>query len=120
MGAGIDFGTTLVKAVWEAVNGYRFLSSADHDPEAIGRQMTMDGVTRINIAGRNTPPSYFNRFETKLPCGKRIEAEIKTQALGARKLLEEQENPLEDFLLVSIGTGTVYAKVSAKQVKNSP
>ncbi|HII15652.1 MAG TPA: hypothetical protein HA362_05040 [Nanoarchaeota archaeon] len=116
MKAGVDFGTTLVKAVWNN-RDYRFASTADYGFDEIMAEMKADGIRQINAAGINT--AELQGFEIHRKQGDIIENEIKMQANGARELLRVSGSPLEKFLLVSIGTGTSYTFVD-KTIEKCP
>lgn len=116
MKAGMDFGTTLVKAVWNNGN-YMLASTAEQSLDEIIAMMKKDGVRQINAAGINT--AVFEGFEIYRKSGDIIQNEIEMQAKGAKELLRISGNPLEKFLIVSIGTGTSYTFVD-KSIEKCP
>ena len=112
MKAGVDFGTSLVKAVWKNGEEYRFSSTADTELEEITRQLSDDGVRRIHLAGIGYSAAhakYFKDFEVRTAEGDPITQEKKLQVKGAKELMRHQGKEMNHFILVSIGTGTSYA-----------
>lgn len=114
MHAGFDFGSTLVKAAFEK-EGFQFLTTADNKPlEEIIKTIKDAGVLSATIAGQGYKESFnalFDGIILKTPEGDPIKNEIELQATGARKLLELEGKSIDEFLLVSIGTGTSYTFV---------
>lgn len=122
MKAGVDFGSSLVKAVWMNNGNYRFSSTADFGIDELTRQLYDDGVRKINIAGigYDRHAEYFKQFQTNIPEGDPIQNEINMQADGARQLLKNEGYQGNRFLLVSIGTGTSFAIVTDNETKKFP
>lgn len=119
MKAGIDFGTTLVKAAWKTNGEFKFSSTADTPLEDIIDQLKGDGVTQVNFTGigyADVKDDYLKGFETKTLNGDEIQREIELQADGTRRLLRKDGFQGDDFLVVSIGTGTSYALVTKDKV----
>jgi len=113
MHAGIDFGLTLTKAVYEK-DGFQFLSTSEKPLEQILKELKEAGTQKITRAGQGYKESFnalFDGLEVKTPDGDPIKSEIELQANGARKLLELDGRTIDEFLLVSIGTGTSYTFV---------
>lgn len=121
--AGIDFGSTLVKAVWkrewkegdviDRFNSYfKYASTRTYTLENIIEQLKNDSVTRLNIVGIHYKGEALPGFELKFQKGNPIEEEISMQVEGTKKLLAlDGIDYLKDFLIVSIGTGTSYTSV---------
>ncbi|PIN73383.1 hypothetical protein COV20_04095 [Candidatus Woesearchaeota archaeon CG10_big_fil_rev_8_21_14_0_10_45_16] len=108
MKAGIDFGSTLVKAVWKREGKYEFLSTADVPLDELARKLNEGGVTRVNRAGigySDDLAERFKGFEVKTVDGDPITLEKRLQVKGAKELMEDGPS---NFALVSIGTGTSY------------
>lgn len=123
MKAGIDFGTSLVKAVWMHGEGYKFVSTADGPLDEIVQQMKNDQVRELHIAGIGySKDSYeqFGEFELRVKEGDPIENEVMLQSGGAKRLLEIEGYPLPQFLLVSMGTGTSYTLVTKEKATKFP
>jgi len=115
MKAGVDFGTSLVKAVWMNDGKFRFSSTADTGLEEIAKQLSADGVRRVHRAGigySDDCAGYFKNFEVRTAEGDPIENEVRLQAEGTRRLLENDGYQGDSFLVVSIGTGTSYTLVT--------
>ena len=108
MKAGIDFGTTLVKAVWKK-GDYRFASTAEMPLEQIIENMKSDSIRKVHAAGINN--TLINDFEVYRTSGDQVQNEIELQAKGAKELLSLSGHRLEKFLIVSMGTGTSYTFV---------
>jgi type II pantothenate kinase len=111
MKAGLDIGSSLVKAVWMNGGKYRYASTADAPLEQIARQMSEERVTHLNLAGIGNKAACLERFSFSATDGDIIENEVRLQAKGTKHLLEMQGYTLDEFLLVSIGTGTSYTLV---------
>jgi len=117
MKAGVDIGSSLVKAVWIKEEGYKLFSTADTPLEEIAQELKEDGIKRINVVGIGSHADYFKDFDIKTTEGDKIENEVRLQARGVKKMLE---NPDISFLLVSIGTGTSYTLVKGEKVIRFP
>jgi len=120
--AGVDFGSSLVKAVW-VENGFKqYFSTADCSLKKIAYSMAQADVTQINVAGIGYSPERVQEFvsygmKVKSFEGDAILNEIQSQAHGARQLLEEH---IDNFLLVSIGTGTSYTSINGENTTKFP
>jgi len=123
MKAGVDFGTSLVKAAWMNDGRFRFSSTADAKLEEIARQLSDDGVRKINLAGigySDAHTKYFKDFEVRTAEGDPIENEVRLQAEGTRRLLEDSGHREDSFLVVSIGTGISYTLVTEEGATKFP
>lgn len=116
MKAGLDFGTTLVKAAWRPQDKFEYLTSKRQEPKDLLVYLKNQGVTHISITGINHRKysSLLTDFSIEsLPSPKElIEKEIELQVQGTRYLIHEQNLNLENFLLVSVGSGTSYTHVT--------
>ncbi|MFC1697557.1 hypothetical protein ACFL1H_04450 [Nanoarchaeota archaeon] len=111
MKAGVDLGSTLVKAVWKT-DEYNYISSADYGVVGIIIKLKSEGVKDIKYSGIGLDNlKYFDDFNLSKAKGDQIENEIKFQANGTKELLKENIN---NYLIVSIGTGTSYTFVGDK------
>lgn len=110
MKAGIDRGSSRIKAVWRDADGaHAFASSSD--PAEIGETLLARGVKRARMTGIGGGRIPGILAVGGLP-GDPIADEIALQAAGTKRLLAGLPGvPAGDFLLVSIGTGTSYALV---------
>src|SRR3989344_1390796 len=120
--AGVDFGSSLVKVVWKENNSYQYLSTVDCSLKKIAYSMAQADVTQINVAGIGYSPERAKEFSSygmkvKVFEGDPIKNEIDLQAKGTRQLLEQKIN---NFLLVSIGTGTSYTLVQGENSTKFP
>lgn len=108
--AGIDFGLTNVKAHWRNADGEdMFLSTAEVSRASLVSVLALSGVTDLCAAG-NGLREGFEAFRQRQPPGDPLTAEIRTQAEGARRLLEAAGRPVPDrHHVVSVGTGVSYA-----------
>jgi len=120
MKAGMDFGSTFTKAVWKTDDIYRFASTQETSLEAILHELKNSGITQLNVAGIRYTPKYALDFDVRTEEEDPIQNEIRLQAAGAQKLLELNGTPLDEFLLVSVGTGTSYTYVSKDAVRKFP
>ena len=113
MKAGVDFGTSNVKAVWMGRGEQVFLSTADTSLDFIVQQMKADGVRKICAAGisYSAYAQSFRGFEVQVKKDNPIENEVMLQAQGTSMLLERDGKRISEFFLISIGTGTSYAIV---------
>lgn len=107
---GIDCGTTLTKFVWKNDFGYCFGQTRTIQ----GRRLSAQGLLREHIFEANVigigDRRGLEELQINQPAGDIIQAELHIQADGTRRALEMGGIPSdEDFLLVSIGTGTSYA-----------
>lgn len=113
--AGVDAGSSLTKVAFKNDDGnWIFLSTADHNPAAIARELANRGITKLNVCGINKLHPAFQNFKINRLPGDPIDNEIKIQANGAREMLRDGGYDTKKFLLVSIGTGTSYTFVQKK------
>ncbi|HTM68346.1 MAG TPA: hypothetical protein VL426_03535 [Candidatus Binatia bacterium] len=111
MKAGIDRGTSRIKAVWRKADGeYGYLASSDADEVAVA--LVANGVTHARVTGIGGWPSS-DRIEITRCTDDPVADEIALQADGARKMFG-RDLPPGGFLLVSVGTGTSYTMVPAE------
>jgi type II pantothenate kinase len=120
MKAGLDIGSSLVKAVWMHHGEYRYSSTADVPLEQIARQMSEEKVTHLNLAGIGNKAACLEGFSISAAEGDIIGNEVMLQAKGTKRLLEMQGYALGEFLLVSIGTGTSYTLATKAGAKKFP
>ncbi len=120
--SGVDFGSSLVKAVWLEDGNYKFSSTASKGLGEIVGSLRASGISKVNAAGIgfSKHASLFQNFELAFPQGDAIQAEIKLQADGVKRLLGSEVFNGKSFLLVSIGTGTSYTKVSGSEAVKFP
>jgi len=106
MKAGIDFGTSLVKAVWKKDDDYRFASTTDIELEELISELKHDNIKEIYLTGTRykEAENTFKDFEIRMKEGDPIKNEIELQANGVKKLLEMEGKNISRFLIVSIGT----------------
>lgn len=127
MKAALDVGSSLVKAVWKRGEELHFASTADYSLQRILASMNSDGVRDVLRVG-NGPVSEESLtrtikqagadFNVRTISGDPIDTEIRLQAAGARKLLEQSAQRPASFLLISVGTGTSYTFVSEDSYKH--
>jgi len=118
MRAGVDLGTTLVKAAWMRDCQYQFASTADSSLEDIAKRMKRESVTDLSLAGINVTADRLKSLSdfNILPQDEQtVEAEITTQSSGVKELLKMAGSNLENYLLISIGSGTSYTTVNGNQ-----
>ena len=115
MKAGIDFGTTLIKAVWTENDDYHFASTKDVPLEEIVAQLKAAGVEQVGVAriryAADKCQKQLQGFNITAIVGDAIQAEIHLQVAGAKELLKIGNDNAYDFLLVGMGTGTAYSFV---------
>ena len=122
MDAGIDFGSTLVKAYWVKGGAINFATGAKHSDAEIAEYMRRDGVSRLRVVGtgRAAAEERFPDFNRVLCTGDPIADEITMQAAGVRYLLDRSTRCPSKFIIASIGTGVSYTMVKGNKVKRSP
>lgn len=125
MKVGIDFGSSLVKAVWVEQGFYQYVSTADCSLQKLAYQMAQADVTQVNVAGIGYSLKRVQDFtsygmKVKPFEGDPIQNEIQLQAQGARQLLASTKYQGKEFLLVSIGTGTSLTVVGENTVAKLP
>ncbi len=112
MKAGIDFGTSLIKSAWIKDDKLKFSSTSNTKIEDMIKELSNDGITRLNIAGIGYSETYaelLKDFEINKPEGDLILQEKKLQVEGVKRLMQYQVQNLTNYILVSIGTGTSYS-----------
>ncbi|HJV32404.1 MAG TPA: hypothetical protein VJ694_00070 [Patescibacteria group bacterium] len=119
--AGIDFGSTLVKAYWRAQGMERAATVGDPAGlEELAQELRLDGVRTLRFTGVGSV-SYEGRLATRFEIIRArdgaIDDEIRLQAAGTRLLMPGAPRRM---IVASIGTGVSYAKASGKRVKRSP
>ena len=115
MKAGMDFGSSLVKAAWMNDRKFRFATTADLKLEEIARQLSDDDVKRIHIAGigySDAHAKYFKDFKVRIAEGDPIENEVRLQANGTRQLLENNGYQGDNFLIVFMRLTGVSISIS--------
>lgn len=111
MKAGIDCGTSRIKAVWQHTDGLHTYASSSEGTD-IAACLRRNGITRLRATGIGGRPP--EGFAVSGPAGDPLEDEIALQADGVRRLLGAmKDGPTGDFLIVSVGTGTSYTLVPA-------
>jgi pantothenate kinase len=122
MKAGVDFGSTLVKACWQAPDGtIRYASTADMTRESLATALAADGVSVIHATGiGDTDGLEVPGFELRRGPGDPIVREKLHQADGVRDLLNLEDGCPDGFWLVSVGTGTSYTMVAGRTFKPYP
>lgn len=121
--AGLDLGCSLAKAVWKKEDKFCFASSEEKSLDDILSEMKKDGVKEIEVTGLGyyqNQKKLEENFALSHYWPDPIMHEIKLQASGTKKLLEQDGLKLENFLLVSIGTGTSYTSVKGEQINKYP
>lgn len=129
---GIDCGQTLIKCVWTNAAGERqhetfpyarFASEMATIPFLEKR--IDNGVTTVRIVGLGwlgIPTSQLQsrfsglEFIRAAPLD-RIADEKRVQARGVRELVKEQNLGVDDFLVVSVGSGTSYTLVNGDHLE---
>lgn len=117
MKAGIDRGTTLTKFAWLDDGRLQLFSTANARPESILDEMRAAGIVRARTVGIGQGPAASGIIEERAS-GDPIADEIALQAAGVRRLLGDAAP--EEFLLVSIGTGTSYTFVTKDGTERHP
>ncbi len=115
--AGMDFGTTLIKAVWKPADSYKFKSTKDVPIEHIIDELKQDGIKEIQVEGLGCKSeirgALLSDFEVRMcPTQFFIQNEQVWQVEGTKKLLRLENDRVEEFLLVGMGTGTSYTWVN--------
>jgi len=122
--AGVDFGSTLTKAYWRAHDGReRLMTVTLADQCVLAYEMAREGVRRVRRTGiGQADDAITKRFEIIGAPADAVDDEITLQAAGARLLFERSlaMPPPKKMLIVAIGTGVSYTKVSGKKAKRSP
>ena len=83
MKAGIDFGSSLTKAVWMHDGEYQFASTLDMPLEDIAKNLRNHGVQRIHIAGVGySGHPALDDFDIVQKEGETIPNEIELESIG--------------------------------------
>lgn len=123
--AGIDFGSTLVKAYWKKGKQDRF-ATADGlaAMPALTQEMQDDGVRRVRltgIGGARFTSHMEEGFKVVPARAAAVDDEIRLQAAGTRLLMKlETGQAPRRLLIASVGTGVSYTKVSGRKAARSP
>ena len=122
--AGVDLGTTFTKIAWYKGEKISFaLGTGDkcYRIEQRVQELIKDGVKTAIVTGINKEDEpALSPLVIIRHTGDPITNELQIQAKGARKLLELEGKSIDDFLLVSIGTGTSYTIVRGDEVGPFP
>lgn len=118
MKAGIDIGSTLIKAAVPAVGGTKYFSTKDMSKETLVEKLQGMGVSRVNVTGIGL---YDLPFKFARAMGDPVASEIVTQLRGTQYLLKSwchadaREVPILSpqygFCLISVGTGASFTNV---------
>lgn len=122
MKAGFDIGSTLIKVVWQEDNNWQFSSTAHQPLEVLLRNLQKKQITQLNVTGigLNHLP-LIKGFELYNRKGDVIMSELLNQVAGVNYLLAQQnKSHIQDYLLVSVGTGTSYTRVKGASVRKFP
>lgn len=122
MKAGVDIGSTLTKVVWQEDGQWQFESTAQKPLEQILRQLQKQQIKQLHLSGigLNHLP-LIKGFDIRRRTGDVIMSELLNQVAGVNYLHALQHKiKLDDFLLVSMGTGTSYTRVRGAQVRKFP
>lgn len=129
MYVGIDIGTTLIKVVSETgdgglnfeINPHRFTPHCTEGPaRGYFKRLKLAGVTRVALTGSGA--KRFARLvreegiEIVSGLEDPVQQELRLQVQGVRRLLLQEGVSHEQFLLVSIGTGTSFTRVVGDEV----
>lgn len=121
MKAGIDFGSSLTKAVWMHDGEYQFASTADMTLEDIAKNLRNHGVQRIHIAGVGySGHPALDDFNIVQKEGDPIKNETDLQSIGAKHIMQMSGMDSDRFLLVSMGTGSSYTSVDGDSYSHHP
>jgi hypothetical protein len=113
MRAGMDCGASCVKVAWEEDGNLRLFSTADRPFEEIRSLMDRAGIGSIRITGAGPRPELPGASIIPVDTGNPVGDEMRMQVAGARELFRGLP---EEFLLVSIGTGTSFNFVTPRAV----
>lgn len=121
MKAGVDIGTSLTKVAWGLEDGrYQFASTAEWDADVLVKTLREeDGVTDVFLTGNGKQRIDWHEegFRVSRMAGRQLGSEFIMQANGARRLLPLMDVEADNFLLVSIGTGTSYTFVTKDEIE---
>jgi pantothenate kinase len=121
MHAGIDCGSTLIKAFWRHGAVDRFVTIDGSVPGIINlaAMMNAEGVRRVRQTGTGANRLLLPNFDA-VPAAAGIDDEIRLQADGVRWLMARNGSAPRRMLIASVGTGVSYTKVSGRKAKRSP
>lgn len=123
MFAGVDVGCTLTKIAYQDFRGEIELTTVPSgdwrrdpyvlDPVSIGLRDKSVRVVCVSGAGAEAfARSAVGWFSMVVPQGDEVSREIVSQAEGVRELLRSQGEDADEFLLVSVGSGVSFTRVS--------
>lgn len=123
--AGIDCGTTLVKAVHGRSRAELTAArGSDVELRMLCRRLVESDVRAARLTGtgwREVAAVLERAGIEAVPPVEGIDDEIVLQARGAKRLLADHgERPPKRAIVASVGTGVSYAKMSGNAVKRSP
>jgi len=122
MRAGIDIGTTLTKFAWKYEGEDHRISTAEMPLEEIVGLLKACGVREVCLTGNGESQADWSAegFLVSRPSGDPLRNEFLVQADGARRILKEEGHDAEEFLLVSVGTGTSFTYVTKDDAQPFP
>ncbi len=127
MFAGIDLGTSLIKMITGAnehdrnplVNPYGFSGQdlfEDNNAQKLASKLADEGIKTVCLTGsqaeRFAPIAAAAGLNVHASELSAVDHELHMQAQGVRQLLAEQGRDPNEFLLVSIGTGTSFTLIT--------
>jgi len=121
--AGIDMGTSRIKAVWQEDGQYQYKTAVKTRLCDIIKTMKLKKIKELNLSGTGCEKrraKTFSEFKINIAKGDPILNEINLQCMGAKKILRINGNHLENFLLASIGTGTSYTLINKNKIQMFP
>lgn len=124
MRAGVDFGSTVVKAYLESNGVPVYLDTLVQSRGSLFESLRSDwGVTELHVTGIGSQRGS-EEFDLIEPEGDLIQSELKIQIEGACHLLKQEGNLIAerrfaDTLFCSIGTGVSYS-YGFRQILGSP
>ena len=120
--AGLDCGSTLIKAYWRADGQDRFATTGGAAPLTdVLRRMRDEGVRTLRIAGAESAGmiDVLRRCFAVIPGGRdAVDEEIRLQAAGTRRLMGDAAP--KKLLIASIGTAVSYTVASRGKAKRNP
>lgn len=120
--AGIDFGSTLVKAYWRAFGKEQYGTADDADGVVeLAREMHGDGVRMLRLTGigvGDAAQRLAERFPRVVGAAEgAVDDEVRLQALGARLLMGKAPRKL---IVAAIGTGVSYTVAKGRKARRHP
>ncbi len=107
--AGIDFGTTLVKAFFTEEGEAVMLDTRLQDRQALADALRERGIELLQVTGIGSREGFEGFKQASMRGDNPIDSELLTQMRGALFLLERQGVcPAAHCLFASVGTGTSY------------